>query len=76
MDPRVQSIEKKTVKLLKEELKFNPSSVNMKNKEELVKLMLTEQNILSCKKYKYFFIGLPKNIFKMNCSFLDSQVLP
>jgi hypothetical protein len=35
------------VKLLKEELKCNPSSVNMKNKEELVKLMLTEQNILS-----------------------------
>jgi hypothetical protein len=47
MDPRVQSIEKKSVEMLKEELKCNPSVANMKNNEKLVKLMLTEQNITS-----------------------------
>ena len=47
IDPRVQSIENKTVKMLKEELKDNHFDVNTKNKEELVKLMLAEQNIPS-----------------------------
>jgi hypothetical protein len=35
------------MKMLKEELKSNHSDVNTKNKEELVKLMLCEQNIPS-----------------------------
>jgi hypothetical protein len=47
IDPRVQFIENKTVKMLKEELKSNQFDVNTKNKEELVKLMLSEQNITS-----------------------------
>jgi hypothetical protein len=41
IDPRVKSIENKTVKMLKEELKDNHFDVNTKNKEELVKLIVS-----------------------------------
>jgi heat shock protein HspQ len=47
IDTKVQSIENMNVKMLKDQLKDKYVGVNSKNKEELVKLMLAEQNISS-----------------------------